>query len=38
MRIVRGGVAPMEIGSTVSVEVEGLGVLTNPLVAEPADS
>jgi len=32
------GVAPMEIGSTVSVEVEGIGVLTNPLVAEPADS
>ncbi len=32
------GVAPMEIGSTVSVEIEGLGVLTNSLVAEPADS
>ena len=32
------GVAPMEIGSTVSVELEGIGVLTNSLVAEPADS
>ena len=30
------GVAPMEIGSTVSVEVEGVGVITNPLVAEPS--
>lgn len=30
------GVAPMEIGSTVTVEVEGIGALTNRLVAEPA--
>ena len=29
------GVAPVEIGNTVAVEVEGIGVLTNPLVAEP---
>ena len=26
------GVAPMEIGSTVSVEVKGIGVLTNSVV------
>ena len=30
------GVAPMESGSTVSAEIEGLGVLTNGFVAEPA--
>ena len=30
------GVAPMEIGSTVTVSVEGIGSLTNQLVAEPA--
>lgn len=30
------GVAPMEVGSTVAVEVEGIGVLENRLVAEPA--
>ena len=30
------GVAPMESGSTVSVEIEGLGVLINGFVAEPA--
>jgi len=30
------GVAPMSIGSTVTVEVEGIGALTNPVVAEPA--
>ena len=29
------GVAPMEPGSTVSVEVEGVGTLTNRLVPEP---
>lgn len=29
------GVAPMEVGSTVAVEVEGIGVLENRLVAEP---
>lgn len=30
------GVAPMAVGSTVTVEVEGIGALTNPVVAEPA--
>ena len=30
------GVAPMSVGSTVTVEVEGIGALSNPLVAEPA--
>ena len=30
------GVAPMGVGSTVAVEVEGIGVLENRLVAEPA--
>ena len=30
------GVAPMDVGSTVAVEVEGIGVLENRLVAEPA--
>jgi len=30
------GVAPMDVGSTVTVEVEGIGVLENRLVAEPA--
>lgn len=30
------GVAPMEVGSTVAVEVEGIGVLENRLVGEPA--
>jgi len=30
------GVAPMEVGSTVAVEVEGVGVLTNRVVDEPA--
>lgn len=30
------GVAPMSIGSTVTVEVEGIGALSNPVVAEPA--
>ena len=29
------GVAPMDVGSTVAVEVEGIGVLENRLVAEP---
>jgi 2-keto-4-pentenoate hydratase/2-oxohepta-3-ene-1,7-dioic acid hydratase in catechol pathway len=29
------GVAPMQVGSTVSVEVEGIGVLTNRVVPEP---
>lgn len=30
------GVAPMAIGSTVTVAVEGIGALSNPVVAEPA--
>ena len=30
------GVAPMDVGSTVAVEVEGIGVLENKVVAEPA--
>jgi len=30
------GVAPVEIGSSITVEVEGIGALTNPVVAEPA--
>lgn len=30
------GVAPMEVGSTVVVEVEGIGVLENRVLAEPA--
>lgn len=30
------GVAPMEVGSTVTVEVEGIGALTNQVVAEPS--
>lgn len=30
------GVGPMDVGSTVTVEVEGVGALTNPVVAEPA--
>jgi len=29
------GVGPMEVGSTVTVEVEGIGALTNLVVAEP---
>ncbi|MEO8246616.1 MAG: fumarylacetoacetate hydrolase family protein [Chloroflexota bacterium] len=29
------GVAPMDVGSTVTVEVEGIGALTNTVVAEP---
>ena len=29
------GVAPMAVGSTVTVEVEGIGALTNPVVPEP---
>ena len=31
-----GGVAPIEVGDTVAVEVEGIGVLENTVVAEPA--
>jgi 2-keto-4-pentenoate hydratase/2-oxohepta-3-ene-1,7-dioic acid hydratase in catechol pathway len=30
------GVGPMEVGSTVTVEVEGIGALSNPVTAEPA--
>jgi 2-keto-4-pentenoate hydratase/2-oxohepta-3-ene-1,7-dioic acid hydratase in catechol pathway len=30
------GVAPMAVGSRVTVEIEGIGALTNPVVAEPA--
>ena len=30
------GVAPMQVGSSVTVEIEGIGALTNPVVAEPA--
>lgn len=29
------GVGPIEVGSTVTVEVEGIGPLTNPVLAEP---
>ena len=31
-----GGVAPIEVGDTVAIEVEGIGVLENTVVAEPA--
>ncbi len=30
------GIGPMKPGDTVEVEVEGIGVLSNPVVAEPA--
>ncbi|HZD71323.1 MAG TPA: fumarylacetoacetate hydrolase family protein [Actinomycetes bacterium] len=30
-----GGVGPLQVGSRVEVEVEGIGVLANPVVAEP---
>jgi len=29
------GIGPMQVGDTVEVEVEGIGVLANPIVAEP---
>ena len=29
------GIGPMKPGDTVEVEVEGIGVLSNPVVAEP---
>ncbi len=29
------GVAPMAVGSTVTVQIEGIGALSNPVVAEP---
>jgi len=29
------GIGPMQVGDTVEVEVEGIGVLVNPVVAEP---
>jgi 2-keto-4-pentenoate hydratase/2-oxohepta-3-ene-1,7-dioic acid hydratase in catechol pathway len=30
------GISPMKPGDTVEVEIEGIGILSNPLVAEPA--
>jgi 2-keto-4-pentenoate hydratase/2-oxohepta-3-ene-1,7-dioic acid hydratase in catechol pathway len=29
------GIGPMQPGDTVEVEVEGIGILRNPIVAEP---
>jgi 2-keto-4-pentenoate hydratase/2-oxohepta-3-ene-1,7-dioic acid hydratase in catechol pathway len=29
------GVGPMQIGDTVEVEIEGIGILSNPVAAEP---
>jgi 2-keto-4-pentenoate hydratase/2-oxohepta-3-ene-1,7-dioic acid hydratase in catechol pathway len=29
------GISPLAVGDTVEVEVEGLGILSNPLIAEP---
>jgi 2-keto-4-pentenoate hydratase/2-oxohepta-3-ene-1,7-dioic acid hydratase in catechol pathway len=29
------GIGPMQPGDTVEVEVEGIGVLRNPIIAEP---
>ena len=30
------GVAPVAVGNTLTVEVEGIGALSNPVVVEPA--
>ena len=29
-----GGISPMAVGDTIEIEIEGIGILTNPIVAE----